>query len=143
MVGNARLGIRAQAGMAAAYAGLCERERAEQHLAEAVSRIPSITSGSWVWDTLLHQLHYSVASAQVRLGFHAEGLASLGTAIDTGHADPFWLEADPEWESIRNSASFRRLADRVRLIPTIVFDLSRLPPPPDAATSGAGTARPS
>lgn len=141
MLGNIRLGIRTQAGMAAAYAELGEREKAEQHLAEATSRMPSLTLASWVWDTLLCQLHYSIAVAQLRLGLPSEAIASLGRAIDTGFADLHWLSADPEWESIRKNADFNELVERVRLIPPLKTDLSRLPPPPDA--SGAGTPRPS
>ena len=141
MLGNIRLGIRTQAGMAAAYAGLGEREKAEQHLAEATSRMPSLELSSWVWDTLLNQLHYSIAVAQLRLGLPSEAIASLGRAIDTGFADLHWLGADPEWESIRRNADFVELVERVRLIPPLITDLSRLPPAPDA--SGAGTPRPS
>jgi tetratricopeptide (TPR) repeat protein len=142
MVGNIRLGIRTQAGMAAAYAALNDRETAEKHLAEATSRMASVTLGSWVWDTLLYQLHYSIAVAQHRLGLVAEAIGSLRKAIDTGFADLHWLGADPEWESIRESPDFVELVERVRLIPPFKVDLSCLPPPPPA-TSGSGIPQPS
>src|SRR6185436_4872497 len=80
MVGNIRLGIRTQAGMAAAYVALGERETAEKHLAEATSRLQSVTLGSWVWDTLLYQLHYAIAVAQLRLGLISEAIGSLRKA---------------------------------------------------------------
>ena len=140
MLGNIRLGIRTQAGMAAAYAELGEREKAEQHLAEATSRMSLVGLGTWVWDTLLYQLHYSIAAAQLRLGLPSEAIASLGCAIDTGFADPNWLVADPEWESVRNEEGFMQLVERVRMMPPFKVDLGRLPPPSPEA-SGAGTPR--
>jgi tetratricopeptide (TPR) repeat protein len=127
MLGNVRLGIRSQAGMAAAYAALEENEKAERHLSEATSRMGALNVGSWIWDTLLCQLHYSVASAQLRLGFTSDAVNSLCRAIDTGLADASWLALDPEWRPLRERSDFRQLVERVRLIPPVVIDLSRIP----------------
>ena len=103
MVGNVRLRIRSQVGMAAAYAALGETGKAERHLAEAMPHLDTLNIGSWIWDTLLCQLHYSVAAAQLRLGLPADAITSLSRAIDTGFADPSWLEADPEWLPLRRT----------------------------------------
>jgi serine/threonine protein kinase/Tfp pilus assembly protein PilF len=127
MVGNTRLGIRTQAGMAAAYAQMGESEKAGQHLAEAISKVGSLDVSSSTWDTFLCQLHYSIACAQLRLKLDQEAVASLARAIDTGFANASWLEADPMWESIRNLSGFAQLVERVRLIPPLTVDLSRLP----------------
>lgn len=127
MLGNVRLGIRAQAGMAAAYATLAEFQPAERHLSEAASRMGSIGFGSFVWDTLLGQLHYTLASAQLRLGLSAEPIASLSRAIDAGFADAVWLETDPEWKTLHEEKDFRQLVERIHLIPPVAIDLSRLP----------------
>jgi serine/threonine-protein kinase len=142
MSGNVRLGIRAQAGMAAAYADLGERERAEQHLAEASARMVDLSISSWTFDTMLLQLHYSLASAQLRLGLADEAVVSLSRAIDTGFANRAWFETDPEWESLRERKDYRQLGERLRNIPPETIDLSRLPAL-DSSVSNAGTAPPS
>lgn len=128
--------------MAAAYAGTGEAEKAERHVAEAVSRMGSLNIGSWIWDTLLCQLHYSIAGAQLRLGLTTDAINSLSRSIDTGFADAGWLAADPEWRSLRERSDFRQLIERVRLIPPVTIDLSRVPLP-EPASSTAGTVQPS
>src|SRR5262249_5210776 len=109
MLGSIRLSIRSQTGMASAYAASGQREKAEEHLAEAVSRLPSVDYASWIWDTMLAQLHYSIAAAQLRLGLTAEALTSLNSGIDTGFADRYWLETDPEWSLFREHDDYKRL----------------------------------
>jgi hypothetical protein len=127
--------------MAAAYAQMGESEKAEQHLAEGISKVGSLDVGSQVWDTNLDQLHYSIACAQLQLRLDEEVLVSLARSIDTGFANAPWLEADPMWDRIRNDSGFARLVERVRLIPPVTADLNRLPPPPVGA-SAAGIAPP-
>jgi tetratricopeptide (TPR) repeat protein len=139
--GGSRLGIRTQLGMAAAYAGLGERDRAEQHLAEASSRIGNVDSTSWTFALPLSQLHSAKASAQLRLGLIEEALDSLRRAIDTGFVDFHWFEIDPEWKTIRERAGYRQLAERLRTIPLVTIDLSRLPGS-HPSTSTAGSALP-
>ena len=142
MVGNARLGIRAQAGMAACYADLAERDRAETHLAEASSRTAALDYSSWSLGLGLSQLHYSLASAQLRLGLAEEAVASLRHAIDTGFYDRLWFEQDPDWDSLRNRNDYRQLLERLRNMPPVTIDLSRLPGPNPSAST-AETAPPS
>jgi len=136
MLGNHRLGIRSQAGMAAAYAGLGEREKAAQHLAEAVSRLALVEPGSWVFDSSVAELRYSIASAQLRLNLKQEALTSLSSALDAGFSDSSWLETDPEWKPLHGLEDYRRLVERVRLIPPVNIDLSRFPSP-NISMSGA------
>jgi tetratricopeptide (TPR) repeat protein len=136
MLGNIRLGIRAQAGMAACYAGLGERDRAEQHLAEAVSRLKTVEPGSSVFQAFLPHLHYAVAVAQLRLGMTAAVITSLSQAIDTGWRDAHWLWVDRAWETLRDRRDYRQVIERVRLIPPITLDLSRVPFPERATSSG-------
>ena len=120
--------------MAAAYAALGETAKAERHLADAIPHLDTLNIGSWIWDTLLCQLHYSVAAAQLRLGLPADAVTSLSRAIDTGFADPSWLEADPEWLPLRERNDFQRLVERVRLIPPVTIDLSLVAFPESASS---------
>ena len=126
MVGNIRLGIRAQAGMAAAYAELKERDRAEQHATDVSTRVRNLNFSSWSLGLPLSQLYYSIASAQWRLGLPGEAITSLGRAVDAGFVDRLWFEADPEWRSLREGEEYRELAERLRLIPPVMLDLSRV-----------------
>ena len=128
MVGNLRLRIRAQAGMSAAYAALSEREKAEQHLSEAISRLSTVEPASWTPDTALGQLYYSIASAQLRMNLPDEAISSLNSAIDTGFADAEWLATDPEWIPIRDRADYLTVVERVRLIPSVNIEFGRFPP---------------
>jgi TolB-like protein/Tfp pilus assembly protein PilF len=142
MLGNIRLAIRTQAGMATCYAALGERDRAEQYLAEAASRIHSIKPSSSVMAAFLPHLHYVVAVAQQSLGLTADAITSLSHAIDTGWSDPDWLERDPVWDPLGEHTDYRRLVERVRLIPPVTIDLSRILFP-ESATSNTGSSPPS
>jgi tetratricopeptide (TPR) repeat protein len=127
MIGNRRIGIRAQVGMAAAYARSGDREKAGWHLAEALSRLPSVEPGSWIFDTSFAELHYAIACAQLGLNLIEEAVASLSSAVDTGFSDIAWLQADPEWKPLHTKHQYRELVERMRLIPQVTIDIDSFP----------------
>jgi serine/threonine protein kinase/tetratricopeptide (TPR) repeat protein len=140
VVGNVRLRIRTQAGMAAAYAASGETERAERNLAEASAQAAKLDVTSAGADLLLPDLHYAIAVAQAALGLAEEPAEQLRKAVDRGWADAEWLENDPAWRNLREHADFQDVLRRVRLIPRVEIDETRLPP--SAKTLSAGTVPP-
>jgi tetratricopeptide (TPR) repeat protein len=127
MAGNIRLRIRAQAGMAAAYAVQGEHRSSRQHLEEALSRLRGLDVSSWVFDLAAGQLHYSIASAHLRTNSPEEALHSLNAAIDAGFADAKWLATDPEWELLHDRADYLSVLERIRMIPPLNIDPGRFP----------------
>jgi tetratricopeptide (TPR) repeat protein len=118
-----RIAARAQAGLAAAYAATGEGSRARDLLdrasqtardSESIEHAAAAAS--------MCESYWTVATAWARLGNGARALEALQSAIRTGLRDAGWMERDPEFEVLRDSATFQRLLKDVRRWPGVQFD---------------------
>ncbi len=56
-------------------------------------------------------LHYELACIDATQGHHAEALAALQTAVELRPECREWAREDPDFDSLRGDASFRRLTE--------------------------------
>ncbi|MBS1831000.1 MAG: winged helix-turn-helix domain-containing protein [Acidobacteria bacterium] len=117
IVGHPRLCVRAQAGMAHAYARHGDRDRGRHLLAQAIETAEASTSIAHTVPvaSLAEQFH-AIATAQIAFGDTKEALRSLRRAVQSGWRDRSWLQRDP-------------LLRNVREMPDFVAVLRMLPPP--------------
>lgn len=123
MLGNDRALIRAQAGMAAAYAALGDRASAQSATGEAVERLDRVSNHpeTWVWELSVPQLSYALATAYRRLEDAGHAFDLLEHAVATGWRDPHWLENDPEMGVLRDHPRFQKLLADLRNRPALNF----------------------
>ena len=118
-----RIAERAQAGLAAAYASVGERSRAE----DLVDRVSRTTQAS---ESMAHnaaaasmsEVYWTLATALARLGNRGRALEMLKSAVRTGWRDATWMERDPEFGSLRDDPVFRRLLTDMRAWSPVHFD---------------------
>lgn len=118
-----RIAARAQAGLAAAYAadgehsraaGLLERASRTARESESLEHCAAAAS--------ISDLYWTVAAAWARLGKAGPALEALQSAVRTGCRDAAWLEMDPEFGILRNTAGYRRLVESARDWPGVRFE---------------------
>jgi tetratricopeptide (TPR) repeat protein len=126
MLGGERLVLRAQAGMAAAYAGRGEVTRAHELLEGAAHRYLGLAPQNWFWGASFAQLNLDLALAHVRSGDPVAALDALTEAVRIGWRDARWLDQDPELAPIRDHAPhatrFRGLVDELEALPAVRFE---------------------
>jgi tetratricopeptide (TPR) repeat protein len=118
-----RIAERAQAGLAAAYASVGERRRAED-LVDRVSRTAQ-DSESMAHNAAaasMSEVYWTLATAWARLGDRGRGLEMLTSAVRTGWRDATWMERDPEFASLRDDPAFRRLVGGILAWSRVQFD---------------------
>jgi hypothetical protein len=117
-----RVAARAQAGLAAAYAAAGERRRAED-LLERASRTArdSESMEHSAAGASMPELYWAIAAAWARLENAGSALYTLQSAVRTGWRDAAWMERDPEFAAVRDSARFQALLDSIRRWPTVRF----------------------
>jgi tetratricopeptide (TPR) repeat protein len=123
MVTRERASARALAGLAAAYAGLGQRQQAEKMLYQAVESLQKCadpkTSGA---DTSLPELYHAVATSYLRLDNRDKALDMLERAVQTGWRDVAWLESDLEFCALTDDGRFLQLLRWIRQQPEIKFE---------------------
>ena len=68
------------------------------------------------------ELYWTIATAWARLGNGGLALEALQSAVRTGCRDATWMERDPEFEILRDTAGYRRLVEDVRAWPGVRFE---------------------
>jgi DNA-binding winged helix-turn-helix (wHTH) protein/cytochrome c-type biogenesis protein CcmH/NrfG len=124
MLAKDRHGVRALAGMAAAYAALAERQRGEELLEQALeklwdaSRPQSAAAGA-----NLAELYYAITVAQVHLGNHKAALEWLQKSVQCGWLDEAWIERDSAVLAIRACPEFVQIIQCLRTFPKLNLQL--------------------
>ena len=116
IAGSARLTIRADAGLAAAYAAAGDRARGRQLADQATGQLASVAAhtGTVTFECGLGQLCLSLAVAEVRLGRIDEAARLMGRARAFGWRDRVWLELDPELQPLQNHPVAARVLAELR-----------------------------
>jgi tetratricopeptide (TPR) repeat protein len=124
MLGRERLRVRVLSGMAAAYAGSGEQQRARELVQQVEDSLLAVFSQphTWIWDASTPELCYSLAVAQVRLGDLTSSLRSLHNAVQQGWYDAEWPVRDPELVPLHGEAKFRTILDQLHCLPPVEFD---------------------
>lgn len=118
-----RIAARAQAGLAAAYASLGERRRAEDLVDRVSQTTPQCESMAHnAAAASMPEVYWTLATAWARLGDGGRALETLKSAVRTGWRDAMWMEHDPEFESLRGDPGFRRLVDCIGAWSPVQFD---------------------
>jgi serine/threonine-protein kinase len=102
--GSARLMIRADAGLAAAYAGVGQHERGRQLAEQAAATLQEVAAhtGTITFECGLGQLCLNLAVAEVRLGSLDRAANRLARAVTSGWRDAVWLSVDPELHQLHD-----------------------------------------
>ena len=124
MVTQERVGVRALAGLAAAYGAQGERERAKELLSQALqslekSRKPQSAGAG----ASLPDLYHAVAVAHVRTQNTKGALDALEWAVRTGWHDASWLGQDSELRPLHQEPRFLDLLQQLRRFPKIEFPI--------------------
>jgi DNA-binding winged helix-turn-helix (wHTH) protein/tetratricopeptide (TPR) repeat protein len=125
MLAQDRHGVRALAGLAAAYAAQSERDRSDEllsragELLETAKRPQSAAAGANVAD-----LHYALAVAHIRGQNKGRALDSLDWAVKTGWRDVAWFDRDSELQPLLDEPRFLQLRERLRQFPQLQLELS-------------------
>jgi serine/threonine protein kinase/tetratricopeptide (TPR) repeat protein len=102
VVGSSRLTIRADAGLAAAYAAAGAVARGLQLADEAIARLETVAShtGTITFECGLGQLCLDLSLAHVRLGRPDEAAALLARGLASGWRDRTRIASDPELQPL-------------------------------------------
>ena len=121
MMAHNRIVARAAAGMAAAYAMLGERSKAEQFVDVAASRleIACQNRGGLIHGVMTSELFRAAAVSQIRLGHLDAARVLLAKAVEEGERDWRWLQSDPELAPVRESV--QTLIERMQPSPPLRF----------------------
>jgi serine/threonine protein kinase/tetratricopeptide (TPR) repeat protein len=142
-VGGARLLIRINAGLSAAYAATGEMTRAIELATEASTRLESLAgqTATATFECSLPQLWLTLAATEVRLGnFDAAG-ACLARARELGWLDLPWLNIDPELRPLHGHPAFLSFVEKLGSAPDSEIPLPRFGAPRHARPQFAsGTA---
>lgn len=122
MMGHARLCVRAQAGLATAYALQGDRDRAAGLLAKAVELAEaSISIAHSVPVVTLPEQFYAIATAHTALGATQDAVRALRCAVVSGWRDAKWLRQDPLLERLRGSSELEGVVDAAARFPPVRF----------------------
>jgi hypothetical protein len=96
--GSARLMIRSDAGLAAAYAAVGEPWRGRELADQAAGKLDAVAAhtGTITFECGLGQLLLDLAVAEVRLGCTDRAAELFARAVTSGWRDAVWLALDPE-----------------------------------------------
>jgi serine/threonine protein kinase/cytochrome c-type biogenesis protein CcmH/NrfG len=120
-IGGARLRIRIDTGLAAAYAGTGEVSRARELINAAVQAMDSLAQqfATVNFECSLAQLWLSLAAAYLRVGEIDMASGCLARASEAGWSDLIWLSSDPELRSLHNDARFLQFVKKLTLSPAV------------------------
>ncbi len=116
IVGSARLLVRASAGLAAAYAGTGDRDRAHELARDAAGQLAAVTgqTATVTFESSLAQLHLLLTVTMLRLGDEAAAAGHMERARELGWRDLPWLLADPELRPLHGHAVYLSTIDGLR-----------------------------
>jgi TolB-like protein/DNA-binding SARP family transcriptional activator/Flp pilus assembly protein TadD len=118
-----RLRTRALAGLAAAYAGEGQRQRAIDLLQRSIQSLErSVDPQTSAAGANLADLYHAVAVAQVRAESTYEALTLLEKAAACGWRDAAWLERDSELRCLIDHPRLLDLGRQIRRSPAIDFE---------------------
>jgi tetratricopeptide (TPR) repeat protein len=122
-----RLRTRALAGLAAAYAGEGQRQRAIDLLQRSIQSLErSVDPQTSAAGANLADLYHAVAVAQVRAESTYEALTLLEKAAACGWRDAAWLERDSELRCLIDHPRLLDLGRQIRRSPAIDFENTNL-----------------
>ncbi|MBV8071825.1 MAG: winged helix-turn-helix domain-containing protein [Acidobacteriaceae bacterium] len=122
IMGHARLCVRAQAGLALAYASQGDRERATGLLSKGIEMADASTSISHCVPVVsLAEQFYAIAVAHIGLGALKDAMCALRRAAVSGWRDAQWLRRDPLLEPVRRSPEFDGIVDSAARFPPVRF----------------------
>lgn len=121
-MGHARLCVRAQAGLALAYALQGDRDRATGLLSKAIETAEASKSiADSVPVVSLAEQFYTIAAAHIGLGAAQDAMRALIRATASGWRDAEWLRRDPLLGPLRGSPDFARIVDSAARFPPVRF----------------------
>lgn len=120
MLAQPRHGVRALAGLAAAYAAQKDMERSNDLMQRAMCilerAIPPQMSAAGAG---LAELHYALATMHARRAETEESLTHLERALNAGWRDANWLHRDPELNAVQREPRFQALTTYLRSLPPL------------------------
>ena len=126
-VGSARLLIRINAGLAAAYAASGEMTRARDLAAEAAAQLESLAgqTATATFECSFSQLWLTLAATEVRLCNIDAAAASLQRARLLGWLDLPWLRVDPELLPLHSHTAYISFIDELASAPDTEIPVPR------------------
>ena len=126
-VGGARLLIRINAGLAAAYAATGEMARAFELASEALVQLESLAgqTATATFECSFAQLWLTLAATEVRLGNLDAAAACLARARELGWLDLPWLNIDPELSPLHGHPAFVSFVEKLGSAPDPEIPLPR------------------
>jgi serine/threonine protein kinase/cytochrome c-type biogenesis protein CcmH/NrfG len=126
-LGSARLLIRIDAGLAAAYAVTGDMGRARELAYDARARLEGQSGqvATAAFECSSAQLWLTLACAEIRLGNREGGAGCLARAREYGWLDGAWLRADPELHPLRDHPIFLAFVEEAEAMPAPVLSLQR------------------
>lgn len=128
MIGSARLLVRANAGLAAAYAATGDMARSKQLAVEATDQLEALTgeTASAMLECSIPQLWLILAGTEARLGNLDAAAEYLGRARKLGWLDLPWLRIDPELRPLRGHPEFLSFVDELAAAPDVEIPMPNL-----------------
>ena len=138
-VGGARLLIRINASLSAAYAAAGEMARARELAAEAAAQFESVAgqSATATFECSLAQLCLTLAAAEVRLGNIDAAANYLNRSRLLGWLDLHWLRTDPELRALHGHPQFVSFVEQLAAVPEIEIPTPRFRAGPQSASGTA------
>jgi serine/threonine protein kinase/tetratricopeptide (TPR) repeat protein len=121
IAGSARLLVRVSTGLAAAYAGAGDLDRARQLSGDAAKQIDAVAAqlSTVTFECGLAQLHLGLAVAELRLNSVELAAECLQRAREKGWMDLGWLLKDPELRLLHGHPVFLSFIDELRSMPEV------------------------
>jgi len=120
MLAQPRHGVRALAGLAAAYAALKDVERSDEVMQRATHMLEkAIPPQMAAAGAGLAELHYALATVHARRAEIEQSLAQLERALNAGWRDANWLTSDAELDTVRREPRFQALTTHLRSLPPL------------------------
>jgi len=121
-MGHARLCVRAQAGLALAYASQGDRDRATGLLSKAVETADACTSVSHAVPVVsLAEQFYTISAAHMGLGGTQDAMRALIRAVASGWRDAEWIRRDPSLAPLRRTPEIAAVMDFAAHFPPVRF----------------------
>ena len=124
---SARLLVRINAGLAAAYAATGEMARGRELATEAAAQIDDVTASTATatFECSMPQLWLTLAAAEVRLRDLDAAAACLTRARQLGWLDLPWLRTDPELRPLHGHPAFLAFVEELASMPDIEIPMPR------------------
>lgn len=125
MLAQPRHGVRALAGLAAAYAALKDADRSDEVMQRATSMLEkAIRPQMAAAGAGLAELHYALATVHARRAEAERSIAHLELALNAGWRDANWLDCDSELNAVRREPRLQELTAHLRSLPPLGLEPS-------------------